>query len=179
MRRVIIVDSDDIVIGYKEGNELAPTDTYRVSALWITDRSGNILLARRALTKEHDPGKWGPAVAGTVEEGETYASNVIKEAEEELGLTNIKPAEGPKEKFSGEYKFFGQWYLLTLDGQNDDFVINREEVEEIKWFSKAELRKAIEEKPDDFLQSMGHLEKLLVPQDFGKMDPRNLLPKQS
>ena len=27
---------------------------------------------------EDDPGKWGPAVAGTVDEGESYKKNVIK-----------------------------------------------------------------------------------------------------
>ena len=33
----------------------------------------------RSFTKSHDPGKWGPAVAGTVEEGETY--NFLKEGQ--------------------------------------------------------------------------------------------------
>ena len=33
------------------------------------------------------PEVWGPAVSGTNEEGETYDSNIIKEAQEEIGLT--------------------------------------------------------------------------------------------
>lgn len=162
MARIIVVDDEDTVIGYKEKNELEPSDINRSSALWITNKGGNILLAKRALSKEHDPGKWGPAVAGTVEEGETYDSNIIKEAEEELGLANIKPVQGPKEKFSGEHKFFGQWYLLTFNGPIDDLVINKNEVEEVKWFSVEEFKKALKEKPEEFVSSMPHCERLFV-----------------
>ena len=88
--KIIIVDEDDNIIGSKERNSIVSGDIYRVSALLIENSKGEILLAQRALTKKHDPGKWGPPVAGTVEEGETYESNIVKEAEEELGLKNIQ-----------------------------------------------------------------------------------------
>ncbi|MFA6422790.1 MAG: NUDIX domain-containing protein, partial [Candidatus Buchananbacteria bacterium] len=86
MAKIIIVNENDEAIGHKERNELDFSDIYRVSGLWITNLKGEILLAQRAFTKNHDPGKWGPAAAGTVEEGEDYETNILKEAEEELGL---------------------------------------------------------------------------------------------
>jgi len=90
--KIIIVDENDNPIGLKERGTLDyDKDIYRVSALWITNSKGQILIARRALTKKQNPGKWGPGVAGTIDEGETYDSNIIKEAKEELGLQNIKP----------------------------------------------------------------------------------------
>ena len=38
-------------------------------------------MARSVFMIDKLPGKWGPAVAGTVEEGESYEENIIKEAE--------------------------------------------------------------------------------------------------
>lgn len=73
-------------------------------------------MARRAYTKKHDPWKWVPAVAGTIEEGETYEADMIKEAEEELGLKNISPTECPKERtFGATYTHFTQWYIMTIE----------------------------------------------------------------
>lgn len=86
--KIIIVDENDTIIGHKNRDSMEDGDMYRVSALWIQNSKGDILLAQRSFDKRNDPGKWGPAVAGTVEEGETYESNIIKEAEEEIGLKN-------------------------------------------------------------------------------------------
>jgi isopentenyldiphosphate isomerase len=75
--KIIIVNEKDKEIGLKERGTLKTEDIYRVTALWITNSKDEILLAKRALTKSNDPGKWGPAVAGTVDEGETYEENSI------------------------------------------------------------------------------------------------------
>ena len=152
--RIPIVDENDNIVGYKDRGLVNQEDIYRVSALWITNSKGEALLARRALTKSHNPGKWGPAVAGTVEEEESYRDNIIKEAEEEIGLKNIKPLTGPKIRRSGEYNYFGQWYLLEIDKPINEFMIDRNEVESIKWFSKKDLLKEIQDHPDKFLENM-------------------------
>ena len=153
--RIIIVDGDDRVIGHKERGTLVREDIYRVSALWVTDSEGNILLAQRKLTKTHDPGKWGPAVAGTLDEGETYESNVIKEAEEEIGLKDIAPIQGPRQRISGEYNFFDQWYMLTVDRPAEEFTIQEEEVEQVRWLSPGELRRELIDHPENYLEGLG------------------------
>jgi len=94
----ITVDENDNPIGSKHWRIMQYDNIYRVSALWLTDRTiGEILLAQRKWTKKNDPGKWGAVVYGTIEVGETYDSNIIKEIEEEIGLTGLKLQKGPKQ----------------------------------------------------------------------------------
>lgn len=161
--KIIIVDQNDKIIGHKNGDTLNKEDIYRVSALWITNSRGEILLARRHHTKSHHPRKWGPAVAGTVDEGETYEENIIKEAEEELGLKNIKPKLGLKTKIDNEYHHFTQWYVLCADMDIDQFKIQEEEVEEIEWYSSKELKKQLQEYPEEFLPTMKKYFELFLP----------------
>lgn len=149
--RIPIVNEQDEIIGYKDRDDRNDKDITRVSGLWVTDKDGNILLAQRALNKEHDPGKWGPAVAGTVEEGETYESNIIKEAEEEIGLSGIKPILGPKNRRSTSHEYWGQWFTVVVP-HDYPFKKQNEEVEAIKWFTRDEILKLLDEKPEMFLR---------------------------
>lgn len=159
MARIIIVDDSDTIIGHKERGTITASDTYRVAALWITNTRGDILLAQRKFAKKHDPGKWGSAVAGTVDQGETYDSNIVKEAEEELGLLSIAPHKGPKFHVTGEYNYFCQWYTLTIDTPADMLSIQKDEVEQIKWFTRDELEKALANHPDEYLKDLSRLVK--------------------
>ena len=54
--KIIIVDENDNIIGYKERGTIEQSDIDRVSALWITNSKGEFLLARRAYTKKNNPG---------------------------------------------------------------------------------------------------------------------------
>lgn len=153
--RIVIVNDRDEVIDYKVRGTLAKEDIYRVAALWVTNPKGDVLLAQRQLGKRHDPGKWGPAVAGTVDEGETYDSNILKEAEEEIGLKGIEPNAGPKRRVSDEYNYFCQWYKLVVNKPAEDFTIQEEEVEQVKWFTRNELEQELREHPDDYLKGLG------------------------
>lgn len=154
--KIIIVDENDIILCYKNRNELLKNDIYRVSALWITNTQGEILFARRHRNKSHHPRRWASAVAGTVEEGETYLDNILKEAEEELGLTDIESQikEGPKTVTNDEYHHFVQWYFLCIDKKIEEFSIQEDEVEEIKWFSPSELREQMQNNPEEFVPTM-------------------------
>jgi isopentenyl-diphosphate delta-isomerase len=156
MRIPIVDEQDNIirVVDNKEEIDLNPELIYRVSSLWITNSKGEILLARRAFNKSHDPGKWGPAVAGTVEEGETYEQNIIKEAEEELGIKDIKPIIDVKLRNRRKHNYFVQRFSITLDKDISEFKIQEDEVAEIKWFTVEGLKKDLEEKPDDFLRGI-------------------------
>lgn len=153
--RIIIVDENDNIIAYKDRDGLKTEDIWRVSALWLTNSKGEILMARRGLDKIHNPGKWGPAAAGTVEEGETYDFNIIKETEEELGLKNLEFKKGSKTKNStGKYNYFCQWYLAEIDKPANEFKIQESEVAEVRWFSKEELRRKLQESPSEFIYSV-------------------------
>lgn len=152
-KRIIIVDGGDKIIALQDRNKLAAKDIYRVSVLWLKNSKGDVLLAQRAYSKKHHPGKWGPAVAGTIEEGESYKDNIIKETKEELGLENVSLVKGSKYLITGEYNHFTQWFTAVIDREIDEFKIQKDEVNAIKWFSEEELRQNIKNNPDIFLDS--------------------------
>ena len=152
--QIIIVNDKDEIIDYKKRGTLDNSDIYRVSGLWIQNSKGEILLAQRSFNKNKHPGKWGPAVAGTNDKGETYESNIIKEAEEEIGLTNCKFQKALYYFRDGEHKYFRQWFFTIVNKKLEEFKIQEEEVEQIKWFTKEELQKELNESPDKFLKSI-------------------------
>jgi isopentenyldiphosphate isomerase len=151
---IIIVNELDKVVEYKEREKIISKDIYRVAVLWITTSKGELLLAKRSKTKKNDPGKWGPSVAGTVEKGETYYTNIIKEAKEEIGLIDTYPVKGDKHRVKGKRNYFSQWYFLTTNKNLADFKIDKSEVSEIKWFKKEELEKKIKSSPSQFSDSV-------------------------
>lgn len=74
------------------------------------------MLAQRSFKKDTNPGKWGPAVAGTVEHGESYIENVTKETAEEIGV-KLKTFKPLKKIFDdGPYgPYFVQWFTAVID----------------------------------------------------------------
>ncbi len=155
-KRIVIVNEEDEIIGFKERGTLIPErDIYRVSALWIRNSRGDILLAQRAFTKSHNPGEWGSAVAGTVDEGETYEENIIKEAEEEIGLFGYEFEKAMKTRSPGTpHNYFTQWFTFSIDEPVEFFTIQEEEVADLRWFGEKELREALARHPEKFLPSL-------------------------
>lgn len=155
--KIPIVNEQDEIIGYKERADRNPEDIVRLTSIWITDEQGNILLQQRKLTKKNNPGKWGPAVAGTIEEGESYDQNAYKELEEELGIKNVDLIKD--KKYYGESntgKRFVQVYKVIIS-RNRELAPQEEEVENLRWVSKDELQKWFSEKPEDFVGFMEDL----------------------
>lgn len=152
--RILIVDEKDNIIGNKNRNSRIKKDIYRVSALWITNDKNEILLAKRSLTKKISPGIWGPAAAGTIELGETYDSNIIKEAKEEIGLIDINPIKDKKILYKNQTNYFCQWYKLRINKNINDFKIDKNEVIDIRLVNHKELKDEIDKSPDKFLASL-------------------------
>lgn len=151
---IILVDDQDVIVGYKQRGKISQLDIYRVTALWITNSRGDILLAQRSFAKKHDPGKWGPAAAGTVERAETYDQNVIKEAKEELGLFGIAPHSGPKFRMRGNHNYFCQWYYLVLDRPAEAFKTERAAIGQVRWFTRQELELDLKDHPERYLDGL-------------------------
>ena len=151
--KIPIVNENDNIIGYKYREDILPTDIYRVTALWITNSGGDVLITQRSFNKSHDPGKWHPAVSGTVEQGETYDGNIIKEAEEELGIKGVEFKLGPKVKRGGKHIHFTQWYLCIMDKPISYFKIQPSEVADIKWMPLKSLVNDVKENPDKYVVS--------------------------
>ena len=151
--RIPVVNEQDEVIGYRIRRELQPGDIFRVTGLWIYDTEGTILLARRAETKALHPGLWALGVAGTVEEGETYDSNIVKEMGEEIGLIGYTPIFLNKElrdTHGSGLRRFASHYAVTIP-HDYPFKLKEDEVAEVKWFTPSEIDQAVTEHPELFV----------------------------
>jgi isopentenyl-diphosphate delta-isomerase len=151
-----VVDENDEVIGYKLRYDITTNDIYRVAALWIVNSKGNILLTKRVATKTHDPDKWQPAVAGTVEKDESYLENVIKETKEEIGVDVNENELVPWPKHlrrNTPWNYFAQMFTYKTDKKISEFIPKKYEVAGIKWFSPDDIEKLLKESPDFFVKS--------------------------
>ena len=158
-----VVNNYDEVIGHKLREDIDfVKDIYRIAALWLTNSQGQVLIAQRLLTKDKDPGKWGPAAAGTLEEGETYETNIYKEAEEEIGLTGVTFEQGPKQRFTEPRQAFCQWFTGKIDKPANKFVPQANEVEQVKWIDLQDLVEDVKNSPGDYVPSMPSILELVV-----------------
>lgn len=62
-------------------------DWHRAVHVWIVGLDGRVLLQRRSLRKENNPGLWDVSVAGHVSAGEDMRTSALREAEEEIGIS--------------------------------------------------------------------------------------------
>lgn len=149
-----IVDEDDEVIGHKLRHDIDfQKDIYHIAALWLINDKDEVLIAQRLLSKDKDPGKWGPAAAGTLEQGEDYLANIYKEAKEEIGLFGVDFVLGPKQRFHVRESFC-QWFIGKCNWTTEQFTPQPDEVEQVKWISRDKLRQDVEAHPDKYVPSM-------------------------
>jgi len=147
---IILVNEHDEVIGAKPRNAVELGDMYRGSGLFITNHKGQVLLARRSETKRHNPGTWSVSAGGTLEVGETYESNMIKETQEEIGLTITNFNKAAYLKLELDTVIFVQLFTATINSNDLVLTLQESEVAEAGWWEIAEIRRALREEPDQF-----------------------------
>lgn len=155
--RIPIVDENDEIIKYIERKDRTATDTCRITCVLVFNSKGEFLIAQRQFTKPLDPGKWGPSVAGTVEEGETYDTNAIKELEEEIGVKDTQITFFNKHYYKTyNAQRFTSVYIAHVDKRAEDFVIQQDEVAEVRWISIDDLSSWYTKSPEDFIPSFSN-----------------------
>lgn len=106
---------------------------------FILDEKGNVLVEKRA-PKGLNPGKYD-LCSGHVEKGEAPAQAMIRELNEELGVSNEKAINIIKlldneqldlTNSSLNMKVFVSIYALKLKNQ-ENFILQKQEVESIQW----------------------------------------------
>jgi isopentenyldiphosphate isomerase len=161
--KIVIVDENDNIICSKYRDEVDYyCDIRRSAGIWVTNNANQVLIAQRSYKKKIDPGKWGPAVQGSIGVDETYDSNAYKEIEEELGVKCAKLIKFKKQFVSYPMKYFSQWYLYSTDLNDYQFKFPKDEVENIKWVNKNELLSDIENNPDKYVPCMIDIFKFLI-----------------
>lgn len=152
--KIPIVNEKDEIIEYKERTETTREDIRRIVGLYVFNENREILIAKRHSSKIIDPNCWGPAVAGTVDEGFDYDKTVIKEAEEELGLVNIKPIFLKKYFYeTHNARRFSSVYYVVINSEETKLKMQEDEVSDLRWINFEDLQKWFNEKPEEFVPS--------------------------
>lgn len=118
----------------------------------VFDSSGSrILLQKRALTKDIQPGKWDTAVGGHVAAGESVEAAACRELAEELGISGK-----PEFFFTSEIRNSIESenvtiFKLTSDGP---FVFAPDEIDEVKFFELAGFEEPVERQRSDFTPNL-------------------------
>ena len=120
---------------------------HRTSHVWVVRKKGGrleVLLQKRSDNKDSFPGCYDISSAGHIPAGEDYVTSALRELKEEIGVT-ARPEDlvfCGRRRFEFERTFRGQdfhdnqvtnIYLLWLDRDEDDFVLQEEEVSAVRW----------------------------------------------
>ena len=157
--------------------EVASRDRCHTEGLWhravygfVIDKNKNVLLQKRSASKKAWPNMWDVTVGGHVDAGEFGRQALIRKAKEELGLDitddDIKYLVGSTsiDTAKGINKHFNECYMILKDVDVSDIKLQKEEVSEVRYFSKAEILERIDNNLDGLTTKTGpwtFLKKLL------------------
>lgn len=146
-------------------------ELHRTVHIWIMNSRKEVLLQRRAKTKNTHPGLWDMACAGHITHGDTSLETAEKEIEEELGV-HIPPSEirylfsiGSCYSHRGGLMTDNELhdvYLVLKDIPLSEFVIQAEEVEDIKYMSLDEFRLKTQAKDPGLVPHFAEFEKMCL-----------------
>src|SRR3989344_1707667 len=134
----IVVDRNDTIVGYKTRHECHhnPDLVHRTVGALLFNADGQLLLQKRSMTKDMDPGLWGISCAGHVTKGQTDEEAIHRELQEELGVD--VPLTFLKKFFVGDTRETER--AAVYKGIHDGpFVPNAQEVAEIQFIDVAQL----------------------------------------
>ncbi len=126
-----VIDASGVPLGYtkRRGSELAPGEYHLVTAVWVVNSEGKLLITRRSHSKDAFPDMW-ENTSGYVQNGETSHSAAARELSEETGI------DAPVERFQylGSLRSkhtIADTYVLEWDALHtkEDLILQAEEVQ--------------------------------------------------
>lgn len=130
---------------------------HRTSHVWLLrEKNGKvqILLQKRCETKDSFPGCYDISSAGHIPAGVGFAESAIRELKEELGIS-VQEADlvlcgdkvyGEDNCFHGipyHDRQYSRIFCLWNDTDEEDFVIQKEELDSVSWFDLDECMEAV------------------------------------
>lgn len=136
---------------------------HRTNQIWIINDKKQILCQRRSLLKDMNPGKWEALFGGHIKAGQDYVDNALDELREELGIVVKKDdLHFFTIHKSIEHKEFEGIYYLEWNGNLNDLHLEKEEVDQVKWFEINELLEVLVNKKSENWSKFGYEEELLT-----------------
>ncbi len=113
------------------------TSKIKHAVMIILEEDGRYLLGKRSAWKEKAPGYWCP-ISGHIEDSESEESAVVREAQEELGIV-VRPVKKIATIPTNDKTVLLHWWIAHIESGTP--VINNNENEDLRWFTKDELLK--------------------------------------
>lgn len=154
MRKVVIVDENDNVVGYEEVEKAHknPVPLHRAISILIVN-GDKMLITKRAGMKKTWPNFWSNAVCTNVFLNESYEEAAKRRVKEELGLEGIILKklfkfvyEAKSDEVWGEHEM-DQVFVCEHDG---DFHHERAEITDCRWIERSDLLKSIKVQPEKY-----------------------------
>ncbi|MDR2692004.1 MAG: NUDIX domain-containing protein [Dysgonamonadaceae bacterium] len=106
--------------------------------LHVFNSQENLLLQKRAMNKDIQPGKWDTSVGGHVNYGESVEDALYREVREELGMENFIPKFLQSCVFESDVeKELVYSYKTVYDGL---FKFEKKEIDQIRFWSIPEIK---------------------------------------
>ena len=153
MEEVILVDENDNQVGTGEKIETHKKGIlHRAFSIYIFNEKNQLLLQRRADGKYHSPGLLSNTCCGHPRPGEKTDEAAHRRLREEMGFDcpfSEKTSFIYKVKFDNDLT--EHEYLHVFTGTCDpEIKLNSEEASEHKWIPLEELKKDVENNPDEY-----------------------------
>lgn len=103
----------------------------------LLNRNKAILLQKRPMSKQIQPGKWDSAVGGHISVGETLEQALKKEAFEEIGLADFSAKMYKVYKWETDVEAELVYLFISFDFKN--FKVHSDEVEEVRFWTKSQI----------------------------------------
>lgn len=126
------------------GNEIKNGDYHLVVHVCIFNSKGELLIQKRTLNKKSYPGMWDVSVGGSAILGDSSQTAAERETLEEIGLKINLQDKRPRItlNFKGG---FDDVYLIKMNVNIDELVLQEEEVSDVKWASLEEVLTLLKE----------------------------------
>ena len=151
--KVILVNENDEKIGLMPKLEAHEKGVlHRAFSVFVFNDKEELMLQQRALSKYHSPGLWTNTCCSHQRDGETSIEAGKRRLEEEMGFTtNLKETtsfiyKAPFDNGLTEHELDH----ILVGTYNDEPAINLDEVADWKWMPLSEVKKDVEENPDNY-----------------------------
>lgn len=144
MELIEIVDKDGNFTGEIMEKEKAHDKNllHNEIGVFVLNDKKQVLLQKRSSIKRFDSNKWG-LCAGHVDAGESLEDAALREIKEELGidvslndLYSFAEREFTIKSFNSHITYF---FYIKCDKKEDEFIIQEEELSEVRWFDIDEI----------------------------------------
>lgn len=121
-----------------------PSLLHKVVHVLVFNSSGELLLQKRALSKDVAPGLWDTSVGGHISPGEDTMTAAFREMEEELGVFPLAPPEYLYSYIhSNQYESELVYTFKTV--HNGPFRYNQEEIDEVRFWKFADIETSLDD----------------------------------